>query len=388
VIAYHASRDLIPLYGVYALLFADHGLSAGRISSLFVLWSVTSFLAEVPSGAWADIVDRRRLLALGAVVEGAGFASWTLFPSYPGFALGFVLWGVSGALTSGTFEALVYDDLAARGLAGGYPRLIGRARSAQLLAVLAAEIVAVPLMHLGGYALVGVASVAVTVVQLLLAATMPVTPVARRGGADHETTGGYLRMLRAGLGEAATGPAVRRVLVAAALLAGLTAYDEYFPLVAREHGVPAATVPLLVALTVVGEAVGAALAGRSAGMPGRRIGAVAVAGTVLVSVGALAPAYVDLATIAVGYGLLANAMITAEVRLQQAIAGPARATVTSVLGLGQEVVALAIYGAIGAGTAAGVSVGATIALLGVPVVGVAVLGSRRPTITAQPEARL
>ena len=46
VLAYHASRDAVPLYAVYALLFAEHGLSAGQISSLFVIWSVTAFVAE------------------------------------------------------------------------------------------------------------------------------------------------------------------------------------------------------------------------------------------------------------------------------------------------------------------------------------------------------
>jgi len=35
---------------VYSLLFADAGLSTARISTLFVIWSVVSFVFEVPSG--------------------------------------------------------------------------------------------------------------------------------------------------------------------------------------------------------------------------------------------------------------------------------------------------------------------------------------------------
>ena len=103
VLAYHASRDLVPLYSVYALLFADRGVDSGEISLLFIIWSLTSFLCEVPSGAWADTFDRRRLLVLSAVIYGAGFA------------LGFVLWGLSSALMSGTFESMVYDELVERG---------------------------------------------------------------------------------------------------------------------------------------------------------------------------------------------------------------------------------------------------------------------------------
>jgi hypothetical protein len=77
---------------VYALLFADAGLTTGQISTLFALWSVVSFTFEVPSGAWADTWSRRRLYALGSFLTAAGFAAWTLWPAYPGFALGFLLW--------------------------------------------------------------------------------------------------------------------------------------------------------------------------------------------------------------------------------------------------------------------------------------------------------
>ncbi len=71
---------------------------------------------------------------------------------------------------------------------------------------------------------------------------------------------------------------------------------------------------------------------------------VVVTGGGLISLGALVWPYVGFVAIAVGYGLLNNTMIVAEARLQQVIAGPARATVTSVYGLATEVVALAVYG--------------------------------------------
>ena len=54
VIAYSATHDLIPLYGVYALLFSDHGITPAATESLFIIWSVTAFVVEIPSGAWAD----------------------------------------------------------------------------------------------------------------------------------------------------------------------------------------------------------------------------------------------------------------------------------------------------------------------------------------------
>jgi hypothetical protein len=37
VLAYYASRDLVPLYSVYSLLFRDHGLSVPQVSSLLII---------------------------------------------------------------------------------------------------------------------------------------------------------------------------------------------------------------------------------------------------------------------------------------------------------------------------------------------------------------
>ncbi|MER6596177.1 MFS transporter, partial [Micromonospora purpureochromogenes] len=130
-------QDLVLLYPVYALLFSDTGLSIGQISSLFVVWSATSILLEVPSGAWADAVSRRLLLCLAPLLAGAGYALWVLAPSYPAFALGFVLWGAGGALGSGALEALVFTELDRLGAAGRYARTMGRARTAAVLGVLA-----------------------------------------------------------------------------------------------------------------------------------------------------------------------------------------------------------------------------------------------------------
>jgi len=96
---------------------------------------------------------------LGSLLGGLGYATWIIVPSYAGFALGFILWGASSALISGTFEAHVYDELAARGSTGRYAALIGKAKAAALVLNLAATALAAPLYQSGGYVLVGVVSV-------------------------------------------------------------------------------------------------------------------------------------------------------------------------------------------------------------------------------------
>jgi MFS family permease len=376
LLLYHASRDLVPLYAVYSLLFADHAISASHISLLFIIWSATSFVFEVPSGAWADAFDRRHLLVVSAFVYAAGFATWLTWQTFAGFATGFVLWGLSSALMSGTFESLVYDELVERDATPAYPSLIGWAHSTAMVANLGATALAAPLLAVGGYPLVGWASVAICGGQAVLAATLPVSLKARRPAHDsplaetERAASRYLAMLRAGLAESRHQPDVRRVLLLAAAMVGLTAYDEYFPLVARAHGVNTTDIPLLIAITVAGQAVGTALVGRTARLPGRAVGALLGTGALLVSVGALVTPYAGFVAIGLGYGMLNNAMLVGETRLQDTITGPARATVTSVLGLLEEVVALLVYAAFAVGSHV-LGFPHLVALLAVPVLLVA-----------------
>src|SRR5690606_13730477 len=83
-----------------------------------------------------------------------------LFPSYPAFAAGFVLWGAGSALRSGTVQALVYEELRRVGAAGAYARLAGRSEAVGLLGVVAASAVAAPVLAAGGYRAAGAASAA------------------------------------------------------------------------------------------------------------------------------------------------------------------------------------------------------------------------------------
>ncbi|KXF55280.1 MFS transporter [Rhodococcus sp. SC4] len=382
MVGYVSTRDLIPLYGLYDLLFADHGLSVGQISSLFVIWSVVSFVAEVPSGAWADTVSRRGLLVFASVLYTAGFTVWILMPSYAGFAAGFVLWGISGAIQSGTFEALLYDELVARGAAGDFARLLGYANSGAMVCNLLATLTAAPLYVLGGYPLVGWVSVGATVVHGGFALLLPAAPEAEESDetlaaadARRGLAARYAAMLRAGLGEVTREAVVRRGVLLSAVLIAFLAFDEYFGLLARDGGTSTASVPLLVAITVSGQVVGTAFAGRTASMRAVTMGRAVAVAAILLGGGALLGGVPGFLALGVGYGILGNAMIVSEARVQDAITGPARATVTSVAGLLGEVAAVLIYAGVAVGSQ-WLSVTTLVAALAVPVLLSAVLVRR------------
>jgi len=346
IVAFEGLQDFVPLYPLYQLLFTDHGLSAAQISTLFVIWSATGFVFEVPSGAWADSYSRRKLLVLGALLSAAGYAAWIVLPTFAGFALGFVLWGISSALISGTYEAFVYDELAARSLTTRYATLLGRARSASFVLNLAATALASPLFALGGYALAAAVSISSNLIQAVVAWTLPEAP---RATVESEATtsrgafADYLSMLRTGLAEVLTTQTVRRAVLLTALLGGFLAFDEYFPLLARELGTSTTIVPLLIAATVAAQAIGSALAGPAYKLPKATFAVALGIAAASIATGALSRSAWGFAAIAIGYGALQLVIVVADARLQDAITGPARATVTSVSGLFSEVFAIATY---------------------------------------------
>jgi MFS family permease len=336
--------DTVPLYPLYALLFADSGLSGAEISGLFAIWSAVALLTEVPSGAVADRFSRRGCLVAGSVLQAAGYAAWVLLPTFPGFALGFVLWGLGGALVSGAQEALLYDGLAAAGAARQYAQVNGWVNAAELLAQLPAAVLATALYAGGGYLLVGWVSVGTCLAAAALASRLPEAPPSA-GDCGSSDGPGYLATLRAGLAEAAGSPAVRAALVAVAVLGGFDAVEEYFPLILAGWGLPTAVVPLAGLPIALAGVAGAALGGRANRLRPWALGLVLGAAMVVFGAAGSAGHPAGLVGVAVFYGVYRAVLVVVDARLQARITGSARATVTSVAGLGTELATFALYAA-------------------------------------------
>lgn len=104
-------------YPVFTVLFLDYGLSLEQFSILNLAWAVTIVMAEVPSGALADIVGRKRLVVFAAalmvlemsLIAFAPMGSSTLL--FLMFLGNRICSGLSEAAASGADEALAYDSL-------------------------------------------------------------------------------------------------------------------------------------------------------------------------------------------------------------------------------------------------------------------------------------
>ncbi|MGI8647881.1 MAG: MFS transporter [Mycobacteriales bacterium] len=336
--------DFIPLYPLYALLFSDVGFSLAQISTLFVIWSVASAVLEVPTGALSDIVQRKHLLVVAPLLASAGFCLWFLIPTYIGFAAGFLLWAASSTLVSGTWEALVYEDLHAAGRPLEYATVASRAAVASWMAVVAASLLAAPLFALGGYGAVLAVTLVALIAQAWLALSLP------RVTACRDVEAGYLATLRAGLMQAMRRGRIRWLVIAAVVLAGLASVEEYLPLLLRADGFGAAAVSLLFTLFPLAAAAGGAAAPALRNVAsGVLIVVLLVSSIAAVATGLWAPVWIGLPTLVCWYGFVECARVSAGAWLQHAAQSDARATVTSVVGFGSELAVIVLFLTVAAG---------------------------------------
>lgn len=108
-------------YPVFTVMFLDYGLTLAQFTLLNTVWALTIVAAEVPSGALADLLGRRRLLILATVLM---VVEMGLLAFVPLGASRFLFWvflgnrvcsGLAEAAASGADEALAYDSLQALG---------------------------------------------------------------------------------------------------------------------------------------------------------------------------------------------------------------------------------------------------------------------------------
>jgi MFS family permease len=354
--AYAFLDEFVLLYPLYALLFIDAGLSSAEVSALFVLWSASAVALEVPSGALADATSRRALLVVAPLIGCAGWALWVTLPTFWAFAAGFVLWGARGALVSGAFEALAFEELRALGEADAYARVLGRTQVAGVTAVVLATALAAPAFAVGGYALLGAASIVAGLLTAGVALLLPehrALPAGRHEEQDDELDDpqdaeqdddGYVASLRAGLREVRRVPAVRgAVLLVPAVIAVWGSLEEYTSLLIRGTGVPTAQVPWWELVLWCGVAGGGLVAARAARLPAPALGVAVAVAALLLAGGASSGVTSGVVAVAVAFGLLQAVGVVVDTRLQEAVTGRARATVTSVAALATELLAILTY---------------------------------------------
>ena len=121
-------------YPIFAIYFLEHGLTWEEFGILNGIWAITIIMLEVPSGALADTLGRKKLLVLAGacmIIEMLALlyapmdgSAWV----FSLFAINRIISGVAEAAASGADEALAYDSLKAAGMEKEWGKALEKAQ--------------------------------------------------------------------------------------------------------------------------------------------------------------------------------------------------------------------------------------------------------------------
>ena len=333
-----------PLYALYTLWFNDNGITTSQISTVFLLWAAVAIVLEIPSGAIADLMDKRVLLAGAFALRAIGIGIWLVEPTFTGAIVGAVLWATHSALASGAWEALIHDELDELGEASTYGTVLARVEQFSDLGIAAGTIAAFGLLRLGasivflGWFTVWLHAVTIAVVLSLPAVNLRLSADGTSAGALTESFAEWWRTLTEGVAEAARNGAVAKLVILGALIEGLFVFDEYVPLLGRDRGADDSIVPFLVLVVWVGRLIGSELVARKPGIGRVPVSVLLAGGVVFMAISLISDSIAALALIGLGYLALQVIWIVSGIRLQERLSAERRATVTSIRGFGGGVV--------------------------------------------------
>lgn len=105
---------------IFVIFYNELGISYGIVMIFFTILSIIKFLLEVPSGAFADNVGRKKTICISILFKIASLAVLTLLAilyhkiniiGYILIIISTLFFGIGEVLESGTSDALIYDYL-------------------------------------------------------------------------------------------------------------------------------------------------------------------------------------------------------------------------------------------------------------------------------------
>jgi MFS family permease len=96
---------------IMVLLAQSRGLTLGEIGVLFTVHGVVIMALELPTGGLADVLGRRAVVVVGALLHLASCVVTATATSFLGFLVGVLLLGIGRALDSGPVEAWYVDTV-------------------------------------------------------------------------------------------------------------------------------------------------------------------------------------------------------------------------------------------------------------------------------------
>ncbi len=134
-------------YPVFAVIQLDYGLTLPQFAVLNAVWAVSIVLLEVPSGALADRLGRKRMVVIASVLMVLEMGVLAVVPLgsnavvFWAWVANRILSGAAEAAASGADEALAYDSIPKEDRETVWPRVLSRLMRLSSLAFIVAMLV-------------------------------------------------------------------------------------------------------------------------------------------------------------------------------------------------------------------------------------------------------
>ena len=105
---------------VYAIFMQQNGLSDFQLSTMFIVSAAATIMGQMPITFITNRIGQRWAMIFGQFLKMVAILLWLAWPTYAGFVVGMVLWGLQAGFRSVAYEGLVYDSVASHGGADEY----------------------------------------------------------------------------------------------------------------------------------------------------------------------------------------------------------------------------------------------------------------------------
>lgn len=105
-------------FGIYAVFLYKNGLNLFQINLINAVFMISIFILEVPTGAFADAVGRKKSVLISTLFVAIGLAFYPIFRHFYFFLIAEILVAIGKSFSSGSFDAWMVDTSRKRGFTG------------------------------------------------------------------------------------------------------------------------------------------------------------------------------------------------------------------------------------------------------------------------------
>jgi len=129
------------LFGIYPVFLHSRGLNQLQINSVLATYFAVTFLTDVPTGAFADALGRRRSFLLGCVTRAAAFLVYFFSRRFFVFLIAETIDGIGTTFCNGSIDAWGVDALDAAGFDAVKDRLFSRISQISTIGFIASALI-------------------------------------------------------------------------------------------------------------------------------------------------------------------------------------------------------------------------------------------------------